>query len=202
MQLMASKSRVPRIGRGFSMIEVLITLVILAFGLLGLINLQIKLQMNEVESYQRSQALVLLEDMAGRMRVMTLDDAGDAANLAAMGTAAGWLGTSSAIDCSAAPPTDPEDRDRWEWDCLLKGAAVDNANLGAMQGARGCITQVEAGNPANGFCIPAQYRITVSWQGLIESAVPSVSCADDQYGEAGYRRSLSTLVTIGTPKCL
>jgi type IV pilus assembly protein PilV len=202
MQLIAAPKGSRCGSRGFSMIEVLITLVILAFGLLGLINLQIKLQMNEVESYQRSQALVLLEDMAGRMRVMTLNDAADAADLAAMSTGAGWLGTSSALDCTAAPPADAEDRARWEWDCLLKGVAVDDANLGAMQGARGCITQVEAGNPADGFCIPAQYRITVSWQGLVESAVPSVSCADDQYGEAGYRRSISTLVTIGTPRCL
>lgn len=190
------------------MLEVLITLIILAFGLLGLINLQLKLQVNEVESYQRGQALVLLEDMAGRMRVIAFPkdgidlnsngtpDATETLNrLAAYVTGDDWIGVGGTFDCAG-------NADCEQWDDLLEGAAVSAANLGAMEGARGCIEQIEAGNPANGFCIPAQYRITVSWQGLAESAVPSVSCANGQYGEEGFRRSISTIVTIGTPKCL
>ena len=54
--------------RGVGLIEVLISLVIIAIGLLGLAALQGKAQKAELESYQRSQALILLQDVAGRLR--------------------------------------------------------------------------------------------------------------------------------------
>ena len=52
---------------GFSMIEVLVTLVILMIGLLGLAGLQGKAMTTQMESYQRSQALILLKDMVDRI---------------------------------------------------------------------------------------------------------------------------------------
>ena len=60
------------------MIEVLVTLVILVFGLLGLAGLQSRAQVAETESYQRTQALVLVRDMADRLsanRAAALADA-------------------------------------------------------------------------------------------------------------------------------
>jgi type IV pilus modification protein PilV len=59
--------QVPRAQAGTSLIEVLVTIVILAIGLLGLAGLQSRLQVSEMESYQRAQALVLLNDMVGRI---------------------------------------------------------------------------------------------------------------------------------------
>ncbi|MHB1054222.1 MAG: type IV pilus modification protein PilV, partial [Thiobacillus sp.] len=53
--------------RGTSLLEVLVTILILAIGLLGLAGLQARLQVSEMESYQRSQALILLDDMASRI---------------------------------------------------------------------------------------------------------------------------------------
>ena len=53
--------------RGVSLIEVLVTILILSIGLLGVAGLQSRLQMSEMEAYQRSQALILLNDMANRM---------------------------------------------------------------------------------------------------------------------------------------
>ncbi|MGE5027346.1 MAG: prepilin-type N-terminal cleavage/methylation domain-containing protein, partial [Betaproteobacteria bacterium] len=47
---------------GFSMIEILVTLVILLIGLLGLAGLITRSQQAEMESYQRAQALILLQD--------------------------------------------------------------------------------------------------------------------------------------------
>ena len=49
---------------GTSLVEVLVTIVITAIGLLGLAGMQSRLQTSEMESYQRAQALLLLEDMA------------------------------------------------------------------------------------------------------------------------------------------
>jgi type IV pilus assembly protein PilV len=55
-------------ARGFSMIEVLISIIIIALGLLGLAGLQARMTSAETESYQRSQALILVEDMVNRIR--------------------------------------------------------------------------------------------------------------------------------------
>ena len=52
---------------GYLMIEVLITMFILAVGLLGVVGLQARAQQAETDSYQRTQALVLLRDIAARI---------------------------------------------------------------------------------------------------------------------------------------
>ncbi len=54
---------------GFSMIEVLITMVIMAVGLLGLAGLQATSLRNNESAYQRSQAAQMAYDMLDRMRV-------------------------------------------------------------------------------------------------------------------------------------
>ena len=58
-----------RLARGASLIEVMVTVVIIVLGLLGLAGLHARLQTSEMESYQRSQALLLLNDMASRMSI-------------------------------------------------------------------------------------------------------------------------------------
>src|SRR3954471_17022169 len=52
---------------GFTMLEILVSLIILVFGLLGLIGLQARSQVATFESYQRGQALILVQDMADRI---------------------------------------------------------------------------------------------------------------------------------------
>ena len=49
------------------MLEVLVTIVILAFGMLGLAGLQSKIFIAEMESYQRAQAVVLMNSMVERI---------------------------------------------------------------------------------------------------------------------------------------
>lgn len=53
---------------GFTMIEVLVAIVILAVGLLGLAGLQAISLKNSTSSYTRSQAQLLAYDMLDRMR--------------------------------------------------------------------------------------------------------------------------------------
>jgi type IV pilus assembly protein PilV len=57
----------PRRQRGFTLIEILVTIVILVFGLLGIVGLQAKATNVEMEAYQRGQALSLLRDMQSRI---------------------------------------------------------------------------------------------------------------------------------------
>jgi len=54
---------------GFTLIEILIALVILSIGLLGVASLQMQGLRNNQSAYLRSQASMLVYDMADRMRV-------------------------------------------------------------------------------------------------------------------------------------
>lgn len=185
------------------MLEVLITVVVLAFGLLALINLQVKMHMSEAESYQRAQAVVLLQDMANRIQV-------NPDGSAQYSTGDDWVGVSGTFDCADVPdspaPADPDAarEDCTAWDSLLKGTAITQggSNLGAMSGARGCIVQLQARNNADGSCAPGIFRVSVAWQGLAQSVEPEEACAAGEYGDDGYRRVVSTIVSVGVPRCL
>jgi type IV pilus assembly protein PilV len=58
--------------RGFTLIEVLVTVIILAIGLLGLAGLQLNGLRYTHSAYQRSQATILGNDIIDRMRVNRL----------------------------------------------------------------------------------------------------------------------------------
>lgn len=53
---------------GITLIEVLITILVLAIGLLGMAALQLKTLNVSQESYSRSQAVILVENVADKMR--------------------------------------------------------------------------------------------------------------------------------------
>lgn len=54
--------------RGFTLIEVLVTVIILAIGLLGLAGLQLGGLRYSFSAYQRSQATIMANDIVDRMR--------------------------------------------------------------------------------------------------------------------------------------
>ena len=169
---------------GTSMIEVLVTLLILLIGLLGLAGLQVQAQRSEMESYQRVQALVLLEDMVGRINANRLNAASYV--VANIGDPAD--GQPAAGSC-AAIATMPG-RDLCEWSNALKGAA-EAGNTGAMLGGRGCVTYNAASSVA---------MVSVVWQGLGDTAAPpaSLSCGAGLYGSEAKRRAVSLPVRFAT----
>ena len=178
---------------GFSMIEILITIVILMIGLLGLAGLQMKALNVQMESYQRAQALILLKDMADRIN-------------ANRGNAASYITTlNPAAACPAAGATITS-TDLNQWCTALLGVAETQGagnNVGAMIGARGCITQTAA--PASG--VPTQYLVAVSWQGLNATAAPTLACGLGQYKDSTgavnetWRRVIALPVNIGCLTC-
>ncbi|OGT03537.1 MAG: type IV pilus modification protein PilV [Gallionellales bacterium RBG_16_57_15] len=166
---------------GFSMIEVLITIVILMIGLLGLAGLQTKALTAQMEAYQRSQALILLKDMVDRISANRKNALSYVTEL------------NPAASCPTAGAT-VASVDLNEWCNALLGAAEvqDTAKVGAMIGARGCITQTVA--PASG--VPSQYLVAVAWQGLNSTAIPAITCGQNQYGNEALRRVVALPVTI------
>lgn len=61
------KHRAPR-QSGFTLIEILVTVIILAIGLLGLGSLQVNALRNDHSAFMRTQATMLAYDIADRMR--------------------------------------------------------------------------------------------------------------------------------------
>lgn len=180
---------------GFSMIEVLVTLLILLLGLLGLVGLQSRAQVVETESYQRTQALILLRDISERINANRAISLPLTSTAYITGTTVP-LGTSSTKDCSA--PTTVADLDLCQWDSALKGAAevAGGASVGAMIGARGCVTDISPSGATT-----KQYLIEVVWQGLASSATPPASsvCGSGAFGaeSLGLRRSVTTVLLVG-----
>jgi type IV pilus assembly protein PilV len=70
--------------KGFSLIEVLVTMVIISFGLLGIAGVIVNSMRNNQSSYARTQASVLANDIIDRMRAnrTTAETAPFAYNLA------------------------------------------------------------------------------------------------------------------------
>lgn len=174
--------------RGVSLIEVLVTILILSIGLLGMAGLQSRLQLSEMEAYQRSQALLLLNDMASRIAVNR--NAADSY----------VTGANNPVGVGINCPTSIASRrdiDMGEWCNALQGAAEtagpDADRVGAMIGGRGCIESLAEG----------EYMITVAWQGLGPLSAPpaSVACGAGSYNGGNCaddmcRRVVTTIVGV------
>jgi type IV pilus assembly protein PilV len=191
--------------RGTSLVEVLVTLVVTSYGILGLTGLMNGMHIIETEGFERSQALVLLADMAERIRTGNPQTAAAAAayadvRLAGVAAPAG-TGDSQPPDCSTLAAGGA--RDVCEWSNALKGAAekLGGNRIGAMNAARGCIELLTAPDATSGTCTPATFRVSVAWQGMLDSGVPGNSCGMNLYGKDSVRRVLSEQVTVGLPRC-
>ena len=179
---------------GTTLVEVLITMVILLVGLLGLVALQARLQVAQIETYQRAQAALLLNDMTQRIATNRIH----ASNYV---TAAIGTGTSN---CALLASSNARvQADLREWCNLLQGAAEANGNvrLGGLVGGRGCVEEQ---------LVDRVYRVTVAWQGLapVTDVDASSNTIQTDCGAGAYdggelctndlcRRVLTTTVHIG-----
>ena len=181
--------------RGVTLIEVLVTIVVLAFGLLGIAAFQAKAQAGSLEAYQRAQAVVLLEDLQARMTGNPAQ-IGDYVTATPLGT-----GDTPAADCSTL--AFGVLRDKCAWSTALLGAAEkkETNNVGAMIGARGCVAEVQSRNATNGACRPGIYKLTVAWQGLHATRAPSHTCGSTAFTNQALRRAISVRVAVGVPLC-
>jgi type IV pilus assembly protein PilV len=178
------------------MIEVLVAIVIIAFGLLGLAGLQMRMQASETEAYQRSQALLLVSDMAGRLAANRTSAAAYASDTATYGTDAD--GTNH---CTGMASGTIAQIDLKEWCAGLLGSSETTTTggvtkqQGAMIGGRGCVQNVGG-----------DYLVTVVWQGLTPISAPpaQVTCGASSYNtgslcvEDRCRRYVTTVVRIAS----
>jgi type IV pilus assembly protein PilV len=196
-----------RTQAGFTMIEVLITFVVLVVGLLGLIGLQARTQQAELESYQRGQALVLLQDIIDRMNANRIE-----AKNGVYSTGATPLGGGGALsDCSGLTGAV---LDKCEWGNALIGAAEVSPGgtctttagtncIGAMLGARGCIAYDSSTELSNSSGVPVAgtgiHTITIAWQGVAHgvTALATNTCGQGAYPNEDMRRLVTATLRIG-----
>ena len=180
--------------------EALVTMIIILIGLLGIAALQVKAQTAELESYQRAQALILLSDIADKLNVnretascfrITTNTTSSSPYIGVNDTATlNCTASTSAYNTQAVNTLT-------EIDNLLKGtsAQLSGQGVGAMIGARACISYDASseigGNPDTGL-----YTIAVSWQGMSILSTPTISCANNTYGDEGQRRTVAITTRI------
>jgi type IV pilus assembly protein PilV len=182
----------PQRATGFTLLEVLIALVIVAIGLLGVANLQLTSKRVNYEALQRTTGTMLVQDILERMR----SNAGQLAVFTNNGAGRTLTGvTMGAVNCSAAAcaPATLALYDLYEWEQALIGVteASGGVNRGGLVLPTACIT-IPAGAPAGSV------DVAIAWRGLTDLSNPGISnCGagsglyDDDAGNADvYRRVL------------
>lgn len=199
-----SRSTASRPVHGYALIEVLVTLVVLLIGLLGLAGVNARANINELESYQRIQALVLLQDMVDRLNAnrMVAPCYSNATTGVQVGT--GYTATPTCTlttDILGNPVSATQQAqavaDLQAWNTQLQGSAETDSTkavtaVGAMIGAVGCIRQIDATNRI--------YLVSVSWQGLADTVAPTdatgTTCGNGSYGTETRHRMVTASVQI------
>ena len=151
---------------GFTLIEVLIAMLVLAVGLLGLAGLQATSLSNAQSAYNRSLATQLAYELADRMR----------ANVAGVATYTSMLPTAAVAQagCSTVSTTcataNMAQNDLYEWNCAVAGGCQTNTPpiAAALPGGTGTITVAAVGGVN-------MYTITISWTDKNNNGVPELT---------------------------
>jgi len=166
--------------RGYTLIEVLVALIVMMFGLLSLAQVMARASHADMEAFQRSEAITLLQDMVDRINLNRKNAAlyvGD------------YIPTGAAEDCTV--PVAQVDRDACEWQNLLRGVSTldGQSNIGAPLAARGCITATAD---------PDVDVVAVAWQGVVPTDQPLSACGQNAFDQEANRRVSSTVIQIAT----
>lgn len=170
--------------------EVMVSIFIVAVGLLGAAGMQIMAIRSGVEAQQRAQALTLVQSMASKIGAQpglsdcyantTQTDGTPFLGVAGEGRGAPALSCPTVSDAATVALNHLA-----SWDAALQGASELTATsqlVGGMEGARGCISRTTVGTMF-------VYTIAVAWQGQYDlfaipnpNNVPAIACATGLYG--------------------
>jgi type IV pilus assembly protein PilV len=184
---------------GFSMLEVMISVFIILLGLLGLAGLIVRSNQAEMESYQRVQALMLVQDMADRINANR-----KVASCYSNGATGITLGTGASAPATCTTGSTEQNAranaDLTAWNSLLLGSAElssGGSNIGAMIDARGCVNY-DATTEVAGVAGTGVYTVSVVWQGLASTFASGNTCGQGLYDAADtQRRVVTSTVRIG-----
>ncbi len=167
--------------RGFTLIEVLIAMFVLGFGLLALARVLARASSAELEAIQRDQAMAIAQDFVDRVNLNRKSAAQYVGEYVPYGPVE---------DCTSADLNTQVLRDQCAMRNLLRGASTyeGQKTIGAPYAARACVT-----SPAANV-----YVIAIAWQGVVPTAAPDSACGEGAFDQEANRRVYSTVVQIAT----
>ena len=170
-----------KMQRGVSLIEVLVTLVIISIGLLGTASLQVVSKRANFESVQRTTAAQLANDYLQRMR-------GNRSALEnyLVDTSLGGksLGDAPTKDCAAdgvdCVNSELASFDQWQWERQLDGAMerIGSVNAGGLLEPTACVV-----GPGGG--VDGVYEVAIAWRGGTEHVNPTIHDCGEGSGKYG-----------------
>ncbi len=193
--------------RGFTLIEVLIALLVLSFGVLAALGLQVVASSNVQNASQRMIATNLAYDLIDRMRSNSQPDA----NAVYMSVAGAELGggtrgaSQPSPTCNAGSACSPAElalHDLWEWERMLDGHTqtasdgVDIVPTGGLVDPTACLFGPTLGGDG-------RYQVVMVWRSATESENPVFgdtnidSCGNgtDRYGTNNVNRRVLAVTT-------
>jgi type IV pilus assembly protein PilV len=186
--------RIPlrRAQAGATLIEILVSILILMFGLLGLVGVMVQSQRAQVEAFQREQAMLIAQDMVNRMSVNKA--VATCYDLGTRGLGALDLTTSPAVTTCTTGTTAQKARfaqDMSDWLDLLNGAKelTGTTSIGGVPSALGCVKK----DTTTGI-----YQVSVAWQGSAGTSAPpsGVTCGSGKFTPDTSRRAVSLTVLL------
>ena len=147
----------PGAARGLSLIETLVTIVVISVGMLGIAAVYVESLKAGQTAVLRTRAVALAADMADRIR--TNQVGGESYDV---GTeAAGAAPPADCADTAVAPATNctPAEmalNDIWQWKTLIGNTGDEEFQRLGLPGATASIDR----NPAT---VPVTYTITIRW---------------------------------------
>lgn len=167
--------------RGALLIEVLVAALLSAFALLAFAALQSRASSAEFEALQRSQALVLMEDMVARLN----------ANRARADEylVAGTVGDGAVEDCAGKTGAA---LDLCQWGNLIRGSSETRGTtrVGSMINARGCIMRAAGSSH--------RFLVAVAWQGIVSTGGAANPCGQGSaaFTDESLRRAVASTVCV------
>jgi type IV pilus assembly protein PilV len=184
-----------RLSAGFAMVEAMVTVVVVAFGLLGVAGLVSRAFVTEVEATQRTQAVMMIQDVISRIEANRTNAAAYVTGDVGVSGYVDVAGTPTPVVCNPAAPL--ANRDLCEWGQRLSGTneQISGQNAGVLVGAIGCIYEMDAFNRI--------YAVSIAWEGMSPGAAPIVdnnfapnNCGRDRYGNENRRRVMTMPVRL------
>jgi type IV pilus assembly protein PilV len=184
-------------ARGFTLIEVLITLVIFSIGLLSVAGLQTISKKANFDALQRTTASLLAGDIIERMRANARQL--QIYNNNGSRVLGGGTQTAANPDCVSASCNQVQlaNQDLFEWERSLDGAneLVGAAFTGGLVQPTACID-----GPVGG--IGGVYTVAIAWRGVTALSNPIIhACGSDtgRYGDNNEFRRILVIETYITP---
>lgn len=159
---------------GFTLIEILVTLFILAIGLLGLAGLMVDGMRNNQGAYLRTQASILAYDMADRMRA-NREEAEDGGEYDGFSTAnASTTIPACASTANGCTPEQQATLDKVQWTRQIEGAG---SGMALLPGGVGSIDYDDTNNT---------FTIRISWDETKRDGDTGESVTDDNVFELSF----------------